>query len=178
MNPIAPQVPNKSASRGYYLILIVALVLLVASIVYLWHVRTHTDVTTQSVAQRTPESAKVSVVRTEVDTRELPKDFPQDLPLEANAVVTQNYTAVVNNSTQQASRTYESSKSLADNYKLYQTYLQDHDWLLVSQVEQNGYDSLTGLKDGKTIQILISENSGTKVIVVDLSITTPTVTQK
>ena len=125
-----------------------------------------------SKRQSSSRSDLSSVARkTTVAENKLPENFPTNLPLEDNVEVTQNYNATTEDGRFQATRTYESKKTLAENLAIYREYLNGNGWNIVSTVDQPTYKKISGTQGIQTIQISLSENVNTKVKTVSISLT-------
>src|SRR5579862_5803833 len=97
----------------WYIIGVVVLLVIIGSVLYAAHFSKHESITQQ------PAIVKPNVTQTAVDPKTLPQDFPANIPLEKGATVTQNYNAQSISGQYQATRAFESKKSVADNDKLY-----------------------------------------------------------
>lgn len=114
---------------------------------------------------------EIQVTTTPVDPKKLPEGFLSSVPIEKGAKITQNYNAVSEDGRVQATRTFETKKSLIENFKIYEDYLKNNDWQIDSTVDQTSFKMLFGKKDGSTLQISMSENSLTKIRSVNISFT-------
>ena len=121
-------------------------------------------------AQETQE-IKSPVKKTEVPTEKLPDKFPVGLPIEENAVISQNYNAKATDGRFQATRAFETKETLASNLALYTNYLKSNGWSISSTVDQPSYKMVAGSKAKQQLQISISENSATKAKTVSISLT-------
>ncbi len=97
--------------------------------------------------------------KTEVDSSEAPEKFPSDIPIEAGARITQNYNATTADGRFQATREFESTKTLAENLTLYRNYMTSEGWEVRSTVDQENYKMLFGVKDNTNLQISMDFNS-------------------
>ena len=111
------------------------------------------------------------VEKNKVSDSRLPEKFPTNLPTEPNAVVTQNYNAVADDGRFQATRTYETTKTLPENLTIYRQYLNSNGWDIESTVDQPTYKKISGKKGIQKLQVSISENETTKVKTVSISLT-------
>lgn len=114
----------------------------------------------------------VSVVKTQqVPETQLPEKFPINLPLEDGAVITQNYNATAEDGRFQATRAFETKKSLVENLNLYSKYLKANGWTIDSTVDQPTYKVVSGSKGIQALQISISENAVNQARTVSISMT-------
>lgn len=120
-------------------------------------------------AQQTDDNRIVE--KSDVSDNRLPDKFPTNLPTEPNAVVTQNYNATAQDGRFQATRAYETTKTLSENLTIYRQYLNSNGWDIESTVDQPIYKKITGSKGIQKLQISISENETTKVKTVSISLT-------
>lgn len=111
------------------------------------------------------------ITKTEVPSTDLPTKFPSDIPIEEGAKVLDNYNAQTPDGRFQATRTFETNKTLAANLKLYSDYLKQEDWTVQAVVDQAAYKMVVGMKDKQQLQISIDENSSSKVKTVTISLT-------
>lgn len=107
----------------------------------------------------------------EVPLGQLPDKFPTNLPAEAGAKVTQNYTSTTPDGRFQATRTYETAKTLDENYSLYQDYFQKNGWQLQTGEDGKDIKLVSASKDGLKALVTITANQSTKVRVVDVTFT-------
>lgn len=110
--------------------------------------------------------SKVAVTETE-----LPGKLPKNLPLELNSVILQNFTATTANGEYQATRAYESSKSLAENLAIYTKYLNDNGWGIKSTINDPMYKKVSGTKGASDLQISMTENEVSKIKTITVTYT-------
>ncbi|QQS22838.1 hypothetical protein IPM19_04405 [bacterium] len=101
-----------------------------------------------------------SVQKTNVDFAKLPDKFPEDIPLETDAKITQNYNSTTPEGHFQATRTFETQLTLAENYGIYEKFLKDNGWTIIATTNDPGYKMIAGSKDKQNIQVTIDENKG------------------
>lgn len=127
------------------------------------------------VATQAPTTSSISnvaaVQKTEVDKSKLPASFPSDIPLEAGATITQNYNAKSDSGGFQATRSFETKKTLAENLTLYQNFLKGTTWKINNTIDQPAYKVIFASQTNKNLQISMSENPNTKVRTVNISYT-------
>lgn len=72
----------------------------------------------------------------DIDPAVLPEGFPADVPLEQDAKVVSNYTATSPYGEVQSSRTFESVKSIKENFDLYKAFIKDkkNGWTYLNEV--------------------------------------------
>jgi preprotein translocase subunit SecB len=109
------------------------------------------------------------VVKKDVDVAKLPDRFPSDIPLEADAKVDQNFTAQTQNGQYQATRVFQTTKTLDENYKIYSAYLKSAGWTTIANVDQDKLKVLGAKKGDAFLQININENSVNKIKTVSIS---------
>ncbi len=109
------------------------------------------------------------VMKTEVTDDKLPSKMPANIPQEAGAQVTDNFTAVNDEGLYQATREFETSKSLAENLTLYTNYLKNNDWDILSTIDKSTLKSVVGSRGADRLQVNITENSSTKIKTVTIS---------
>ena len=116
------------------LVLGVIILLLIAAAASLWFRRQ------AAPSSRQPEpvaktSTSTPVVQHNVDTAQLPEQFPSDIPLEQGAKITLNYNAVNAKGMYQASREFISAKSLDQNFEFYQRVLKQNGWMITQTLD-------------------------------------------
>lgn len=109
--------------------------------------------------------------RVEVDKSSLPEKFPFDIPLEKNAVITQNYNATAEDGSFQATRAFLTEKSLAENLAIYKKYFIDNDWKITATVNQTAFKKLTATRGGQTIEVSINDDAASKLNTVSITLT-------
>lgn len=115
--------------------------------------------------------APLQVNKTEVSTEKLPEKFPTDIPLESGANIINNYNATTPDGRFQATRTFQTSKSLSDNLAIYSKYLTDHKWVVKTVSGSESAKMVSGSKDNQRLQITLSENSESHIKTVAISYT-------
>lgn len=107
----------------------------------------------------------INIVKAEVPLDRVPQLFPEDIPIEKGAKITQNYNATSSDGHFQATRAFETKKSLAESFKIYQDYFKKNNWEVRASLDQENYKMLAATKDAYYIQV--SMNIGT----IDISLT-------
>lgn len=115
------------------------------------------------------EIQPLKVEKTEVPLNQAPVGFPADIPIEAGAKFLQNYNAMAENGLFQATRVFETAKTLDANFKLYGDYIANNGWTLLTSLNQETLKVLSAKKGEGNLQITINENSLTKIRTVDIS---------
>jgi hypothetical protein len=160
---------------------VISVLVLVVIILGAWLVFTHLPA---SAPKSQPESKPASAVssgsatptesqkpqpvpQTTINNSQLPPGFPSDIPLEAGATITQNYTATNFSGMFQSSRDFISAKSMAENFALYQAALKKSGWTITSATNDTGSNRyiIFATKTSNFLNILISTNSSGQVIV-------------
>lgn len=109
------------------------------------------------------------ITKSEVADDKLPSKMPANIPQETGAQVMDNFTAVNDEGLYQATREFETAKSLAENLTLYTNYLKNNDWDILSTIDKPSFKSVVGSRGADRLQITISENSSTKIKTVTIS---------
>lgn len=110
------------------------------------------------------------IIKTEIDRNQAPTGFPKELPIESGAVIVQNYEAQAPTGQHQATRVFESKKTVAQNYKLYLDYLTKNGWQIKAKTESPALSSIFAVKADGFLTINISKNAITNSVTVDLSL--------
>ncbi len=129
------------------------------------------SVTDRGGDKQSMEKPKEVVTKKNIPVEQTPDKFPKDVPIEDGAVITQNYNATAVDGRFQATRTFETTKTLDANYKIYQDYMKNNDWEVKANVNTENYKMLLGVNGTAQLQVSINENSVTKVKTVDISLT-------
>ncbi|MBI4050411.1 MAG: hypothetical protein HY609_06820 [Deltaproteobacteria bacterium] len=116
------------------------------------------------------DTPQLQVKKTEVPVTESPERFPADIPIETGAKIVQNYNAETEDGRFQATRVFETSKTLAANYALYKDFFTKNGWMILTTLDQPSLKVVSAKKDNIVVQVNISENSVTKVKTVDISV--------
>jgi hypothetical protein len=123
---------------------------------------------------KTPVQTKpieVKVNKQDVAVDQLPNKFPADMPQEKGATVTQNYNVTTTDGRFQATRVFETAKTLDDNYKLYKTYFQTNGWQLSTGQDTKDLKVLVASKNDLQAQVTINYNQVTKKTTVGVTVT-------
>lgn len=128
---------------------------------------------TKEVQPNIVKQENFTVTRTQVDQSKLPEKFPADIPLEKNATTTDNYNASATNGMFQATRKFETAKTLDANFKLYSDFFSKNGWQITNTINQPELKVVFAVKDGVQAQAVIAKNSVTKKSTVEISITYP-----
>ncbi len=113
----------------------------------------------------------VNVEKTDVEISKLPEKFPSNIPLEEGAEVIQNYNSETPEGQFQATRQFETKKSLAENYALYTDFMKKNGWEIKATTDDPTYKMVMGNLLKKAIQVTIEENKINQVKIVTISYT-------
>lgn len=111
--------------------------------------------------------------RTDVALDKAPDKFPKDIPGESGAKVTQNYNVSTPDGRYQATRVFESNKSLIENFSIYKNYLTSNGYNIQSTVDQTSYKMIFGIKGDKSLQVTMDESTGVNIKTVNISYIEP-----
>lgn len=114
---------------------------------------------------------KPTLQKTEVDPSQKPDKLPANIPLEANAEITQNYTANNAEGKFQSTREFKTQRTLAENLSTYSQYLKNNGWTITTTVDQPTYKMVMGSKGYQKLHISIAENTVSSVKTVTISYT-------
>ncbi len=131
-------------------------------------VRIPNQIVTQGKTEKSPE---LKVDKQEVDAAKLPDRFPSSLPLEPGAMIIQNYNATAANGMYQATRAFVTSKTLAENFRVYGDYLKKDGWTMVNTVNQENFKVLSAAKGKESLQVTMNEYSSNHRKTVEISYT-------
>jgi hypothetical protein len=149
--------------------IIFAVVVVVFAGVSAWWLRSRQQTATQNQAN-TPTD-KPFAIKSDVAFTKLPQKFPVDIPLEAGALVTQNYNATTPDGQFQATRMFVTKKTLDENLTLYKAYFAKGGWEVQSTVDQPTIKMLYGVKGKMRLQFETAEVPATKQRTVTISYT-------
>lgn len=102
-------------------------------------------------AKKDQQEAKT--ITTEIPKNQLPQGLPQDLPIEEHVQITNNSTSRTQQGSLSSSRTYLSTKSLAENYKIFSDYFKANKWEIISDINNDTYKFLAAKQGYKTLLI-------------------------
>jgi hypothetical protein len=162
-----PKAATKSVSKWLWFILI--LVVIGGGAFWAMSILKTTETKPTNIAKQ----EKFEVTRTQVDQSKLPEKFPVDIPIETGAKVVDNYNASANNGSSQATRKFETAKTLDANFKLYSDFFSKNGWQTTNTVNQPELKAVFAAKDGVNAQVVIAKNSVTKKSTVEISVTYP-----
>ena len=151
------------SKRLIWVFVIIAAVAIVATgIAALWY---------KQQSFQSGETKSSQITKKSISVEKVPENFPAGLPLETGAKVTQNYTATTATGGVQATREFETKKTLDENYKLYQDYLKKNDWQFSGGTNQPDLKVISADKGDLHITITINNNTVTKVKTVEITVT-------
>lgn len=113
----------------------------------------------------------VNVEKTDVEITKLPEKFPSNIPLEEGAEVVQNYNSQTPEGQFQATRQFETKKTLAENYALYTDFMEKNGWEIKATTDDPTYKMVMGNLLKKAVQVTIEENKINQVKIVTISYT-------
>jgi hypothetical protein len=125
----------------------------------------------KTTASPTPASTHVAVIKT-VDNSQLPAGLPAGLPVEAGAVITQNYTTTNPNGQPLSVREFISKKTAAENLTIYKTSLTAAGWTITNTVNTATIKILEAKKGNVSVRVLIRTDVKNQVTVSIQAITT------
>ena len=106
---------------------------------------------------------------TNVDPSQLPERFPAGMPLEEGAQVTQNYN--LNKSGYfQSSRAFVTTKSVADNMKIYEKFFGTDGWTIIQKMDEQGVHTLVATKGDTRAHVDVVDNSNTGARTVEITV--------
>lgn len=150
--------------NSFKLAVLVSAILALLFVAYLVTKRNAGDNDQQSAQPRTAVVDKVNV-----DFSQNPEKFPAKIPVEAGARITQNYNATTPEGIFQATKVFETSQSLSANLALYTKFFNDNGWNISATIDQPTIKMVAGEKDGKSIQVSITENKVSKIRTVSIN---------
>ncbi len=115
------------------------------------------------------ESETGKVTKTNVDFDKAPQGFPEGVPIETGAKLTQNYNATTPDGRFQATRVFETSKTLDENLAIYSDYLKKQGWEIGSTLNDPTYKVVSGTKGVQNMQVVIDENKVNKIKTVSIT---------
>lgn len=148
------------------IIVVVVLVLFVAVAIGLFLKQ---KVSNKLFDQSKTDEAKVKITKTHVDFSKTPEKFPENVPIESTAKLTQNYNSTTSEGHFQATRTFETQSTLEENFKLYTDFLKIDGWDIRANTDTPTYKMLLGIKGSQSLQITIDENMGSLIKTVSIS---------
>ncbi len=93
---------------------------------------------------------------------ELPPSLPKAMPIEdKGAKVVENFEAVVGDGSTQATREFESTNTISEDYALYEAFFKKSGWQILNS-DKGETASITAMKDKTIVQVLMFVNTGTK----------------
>lgn len=105
---------------------------------------------------------------TPIATGELPPGIPQEWILEENPVITAQHTSK-SPGYMQSTLQYQSKLSVLLATGLYTRYFEKNGWKLETRMNKENFQSIDGKKGLDKISLVVSENSITKAVVVDIT---------
>lgn len=88
---------------------------------------------------------------------EAPEGFPSAVPIEKNAKITDNFSAVTPEGKKIAVREFVSKKTVAQNYELYKKFLKDNGYVQENDLIEQSQSIISGIKDSYRLRVRIYE---------------------
>lgn len=167
-NEVPSQTPTPSTNKVLWIVALVVVVALAALLfVYLFH----SNVQAPAVVTQ-PPAPKLKVDKHDLAPSQVPDQFPSELlALEKGAKLTQNYNASAADGRFQATRAYETNKSLADAIKVYTDFFNKNGWKIVNTLNQDMLKVVIATKNTVQVLVVADENSKTHVHAVTVTAT-------
>ncbi len=112
--------------------------------------------------------APYSDQKQDVTAGEIPRGMPSTVPMEDGAKILENSNTTTSNNALQATRIFESTKTLAENFAIYEKYLIDNNWSIVTRINDSTNKVLAGRSGPSTLQIGMDQDPQTKVVKVSI----------
>lgn len=151
--------------RNKILVALVILAVLIAIILI------GSNKSTKQVVDTNADQNQLEFSKSNVPSNQIPGIIPTDIPVESNAKVTQNYVSTTKDGLSQSNRVYETSKSLADNYKLYTDYMKKNGWEITSTINDENSKMISGRKQNSLLLVQMTVNKDTTSKTVTISAT-------
>jgi hypothetical protein len=117
------------------------------------------------------KNTQPKLVHNDIEPNKVPEKIPTDFPFEAGATIAENYVLKSETTDAQATRKFQTKKTLAENYKIYEDYFKKNGWTITATLDQPTIKSITAVKGKLQANLSMSENTETKARTVDVSIT-------
>jgi hypothetical protein len=109
----------------------------------------------QTTSDKSTKSGEFTVNKKDVAITKLPDKFPADLPMEKEAKVLQNYTSTTAAGGYQATREFETKKTLAENVKIYTDYLKKSGWTMGTGIDKTDFKVVSATKEDLSLQVTV-----------------------
>lgn len=162
---------NPSNFKRFRLLVLVVVLLIASSFLWVLWSNKQADIKELIGLSSRPQIKDLQIRKQEVPSTALPQGFPEDFPVEAGAKILQNYEADDSHGYFQSTRVFESGKSLNDNKIIYKAYLENNDWLISSELDQEHFRLLTATKGQDQIQVTIAQNLLTQDVSINATLT-------
>ncbi len=106
-----------------------------------------------------------------VSADKLPNKFPVDIPVEGDVRVIQNFNATELDGRYNATREFESKKTLAQNLSIYTKYLKDNNWDIKATIDEPDMKMVMGKKGLQQLQITAAIDPITNLNIITLNLT-------
>lgn len=117
------------------------------------------------------DQAQLPVQTTPLPEDKLSSKFPSNLPIEANAEITQNSESKSDEGAQQGTRVFISQKTSTENLALYEAWMKANGWDVLSKMDEAGIKMVLGKKAYQLLQATVTENADKKTTTVTLTVT-------
>lgn len=114
------------------------------------------------------EAPPKELVKKDVEPGKLPDKFPSGIPMEQGATITQNYNATAPDGRFQATRVFETKKTLEENITIYKNYLEEAGYSIDSTLDRPEYKMVFGRKGRISLQVSVNQNVKTGIRTVSI----------
>jgi hypothetical protein len=123
-------------------------------------------------ATNTPanQQGPVEITKKNIDPAELPPMFDSDFPVESGSPILLNELQTLSDGRAQATRSFETKKTLAENFKLYSDYFKANNWIITDTIDQAGYKVIGATRSSLSARVELNDNTVTKQKTVDIFI--------
>lgn len=123
-------------------------------------------------SQDAQTAEKTELKKEIVDKSKLPSKLPTNVPVEANSEVLENYNLQNLDGQSQATRSFESNKTLEQNLAIYKDYMTKNNWSGIAVLDQDALKVISGSKGNQKLQVSISKSPKPPTVsIVSISIT-------
>lgn len=106
-----------------------------------------------------------------VEFTKAPIGFPSEIPIEENAEFVQNFNTNTTDGRFQASRVFKTTKTLEENYKIYDDYLKSRNWDIKSVVDEENYKMIYARRGNIEFQVSMDNNLVYNIKTISISYT-------
>ncbi len=97
----------------------------------------------------------------------LPEGFPEELLLETNAKITNGYSINYGDLTQ-LTASFDSTKTLTENYETYEKFLNDKLWIILNKNQTKSLSAIYAMRRGEEINLVIEKTDDTSRVSISL----------